>query len=384
MGFLKNMIQIILLGILLFSCSKQLVLSDLNYNSDGHLMFGKTNERTFYYPFNLGDSLKMKWTADTKGSYKNTSMTFLDEYMFIGDLAGNVYAFELISGKEMGQQKSKGAVNISPIIYTTKIAFVVEELKEVYSTIYFYDYYKGDIISEHVIKGSCSNELVKNDDAVLLLSDNGILFNYSLSGNKKWEIDTKSSVRCAPAMSNDKFIFANLNGEVIAVNINSKEIIYRNKLAQSIQSGITINGKDGYFGDDDGNVTCFDIETGALIWNFETGDQIKSIPVMNDKNLLVGNLKGNIYSLDKNSGELNWDISTGGIINTTPILFDDYLVQPDLFKLIHFVDVETGEIVKQISVEKRLKMSPVYFNNTIYFGMDKGEILAFEIVGVGE
>jgi outer membrane protein assembly factor BamB len=105
---------------------------------------------------------------------------------------------------------------------------------------------------------------------------------------------------------------------------------------------------------------------------------------MNDKNLLVGNLKGNIYSLDKNSGELNWDISTGGIINTTPILFDDYLVQPDLFKLIHFVDVETGEIVKQISVEKRLKMSPVYFNNTIYFGMDKGEILAFEIVGVGE
>jgi len=45
------------------------------------------------------------------------------------------------------------------------------------------------------------------------------------------------------------------------------------------------------------------------------------------------------------------------------------------------VNVESGEIAKQIDVSGRMKMSPVYFNNTIYFGMDKGEILAYEVIG---
>jgi outer membrane protein assembly factor BamB len=384
MGFLKNLIYIFLTGTLLFSCSKQLVLDDLNFKNDGHLMFGRTNERTFYHPFNMGDSLILKWNTDTKGSYKKTSMIFLDKYMFVADLAGSVYGFELDKGKELGQEKNKGAINIAPVIHNSKMVYVVEELKEPYSTIYFYEYYNGDYTNEHIIPGSCSNELIKIDDTVFLLSDNGILYKYTLYGFKKWDLDLDAEIKCTPALSNNKIIVGSLSGEIISIDIENKKIVYRNKLTRSIQSGVTINDGKGYIGDEDGNVICFNIETGEQIWKFETGAKITSIPVMNNENLFVGNLDGGIFSLNKNSGKLIWENSTGGIINTTPLLFDDYLVQPDLFKKIYFVDVESGEIAKQIDVDGRMKMSPVYFNNTIYFGMDKGEILAYEVIGVEE
>lgn len=367
--------------LIIAGCSKRIVLNEINLSGDSHAMFGKTPERNFYNDFTLGDSLKLKWETDTKGSYKNTSLIFLDEIMFASDLAGRVYAFNIESGKGAGEEKNKGAVSIAPVLYNSIIVYVVEEFKEKYSTIYFYDYYTGDYINEHIINGSCGNELIKTDDAILLISENGILYNYNLSGNERWKLDTQSKVRCVPALTGDTFIFGSVTGEITAVSLSRQKVIYKNKISDRIQSGITIENGRGYVGDDAGYLYCFDIADGEVIWSFDTGAKIVSIPVMNDEDLFVGNLSGDLFSLDKKNGEMNWLNETGGIINTTPLLFSDYLVQPDLFKKIHFVDIENGEIDRQIETDGRMKLSPVYFNGVIYFGMDKGEILAYELLG---
>jgi len=73
--------------LIIAGCSKRIVLNEINLSGDSHAMFGKTTERIFYNDITLGDSLKLKWETDTKGSYKNTSLIFLDEIMFASDLA---------------------------------------------------------------------------------------------------------------------------------------------------------------------------------------------------------------------------------------------------------------------------------------------------------
>jgi hypothetical protein len=170
-GLLKNLAKIVLLLLIFTSCTKRLILSDLDLGGKVHPMFGKVPQRTFYHNIDLGDSLSLKWETDTKGSYKNSSPIFLDEYMFTSDLAGRVYAFDLQLGKILGEEKNKGAVSIAPVIYNSKMVYVVEELNEAYSTVYFYDYYNGDYIKEHMIKGSVGNELLKIDDAILMISE---------------------------------------------------------------------------------------------------------------------------------------------------------------------------------------------------------------------
>ncbi len=382
MGFLIKLFKILFVLILLLvsGCTKSIILEKVRSSQPGIFMYGNIPERNFYYPMDVSDSLKLKWITTTSGSYSNTSITIYDKYVFVPDLSGRVYCFDIGTGKEIGAEKYKGAVSIAPVLYRYRIFFLLNEYKEKYSRLIYYDYFTAKIISENLIYGNCNNEMIKTDEGVFVLSDVGRLYKFNYIGRQDWMTDTGELTFSSPAASNNVIVFGNIKGEIIGINLEDGSIKYQRKISDGFESGVTIFENVGYIGDSKGVLYSFDINNGNIIWTFDTRTKIKSNPVVNEKSVYVGNLKGDIYSLKKNTGDLIWETETNGLINTTPLLFNNFLIQPDLNKKVHFINSLTGEITYTMKFDGRVKMTPVYFEDTIYFGIDKGILYAYEFV----
>ena len=89
MGFLKNISGLFVL-LLMIGCSKPLIIENALINQNGHFMYGEIPERNFYIPEEIGDSVKLKWTAETTGSYSNSSVLINYDYVFVHDLSGKL------------------------------------------------------------------------------------------------------------------------------------------------------------------------------------------------------------------------------------------------------------------------------------------------------
>lgn len=367
-------ITIILLIILITSCTRQIIINDINTNSEGLFQFGKTPERDFYVDTDLPDSLIFEKKYSVSGSFNNSSMVFYDEYAFAGDLSGNIYAINLDTKKITGTQNNKGGVFVCPIINKLRLFYVTDNLDSRNSTFYMYDFYLNIYHAKIEIPGSCRNEMVKTNDAIFLLSSDGTLYKISLMGEIIWIRKTNATTYCNPAADESNIYWGNSSGQVIKVSLNDGSILGVTKQYTAIESGITIRDGLIYMGDNAGNLSCFNTDL-QKIWEYQTSAKIISNPAVSDSIIIFGNLEGNIYCLDRKFGKLIWILKTGGIINTTPIIFKNITVVADLNKKIHFIENEDGKLEKQIELEGRCKLSPSFFKGSLFISYDRGNLL---------
>lgn len=359
------------------SCSKPLMFKNKIFMNFNAYSFGRFSQRIFFIPRTLNDSLELSWSAETHGSYSNTSFIASDSVLYVGDLSGRITAFNLFNGKEIGVIKNKGEIKIAPVVKGKTIIFVLNELKEGIFTIHFYDLRTGkETVKE--FPGSCGNEMLVYNKKLYVLTDNGVLHQFGFDGKKNWEVNTNIFTACSPAGQQNAIWWGNGEGEIIGVN-KKGEIIYRAKHASGFEGGISVRDVYLFASTENGTVIKFDLVKKQIAWRFETNGKIKNFIVFNDKKLFAGNLNGTVYCLNINDGKPVWKTETGGLINSTPLLFRNLLVQPDLFKKVDLITVDDGKIVKTIKFENRVKTSPVYTGNMIFFGTDYGEIFAYKI-----
>lgn len=375
---LKYGLIVVSLSIVFAACTQPIFFRNMAIGLPGYFMFGKTSERTFYENVSVGDYFEPKWNVLTSGSQSNTSIVIYNDILYVSDLSGKLYAVDRRSGKLFGYEKFSGAIPVAPVVNNLRLFVMVNDLNERYSTLKNFDIINGKVLDESRIFGGVHNELLKLNDGIIVVSDYGELLKYNLVGTKEWSTNTKVDSHSSPASDGNVIVFGNENGELISCLAKTGEILYRKKICDGIEAGVTIQGNEVYFGDKTGKVFCVELSDGKIIWQFDTKCKIVTTPVMNDENIFVGNLNGDIFCLYKSNGKMNWKIQTQGVIDATPLLFKNKLVQPDMNKKVYLIDPATGKIDKTMSFETRTKLSPVYYDGLIYLGADRGEIYAYQ------
>lgn len=372
------------IAVIIFSsgCTQPIAFKNLIINQPGYFQFGKTKERNFFENVAVKDSLQLLWSSETTGSQSYTSVAIYDYILFVSDLSGRIYAFDRVTGKSLGYEKYNGAIPITPVISNLRIFFVVNDLNERYSTLKQFDFLGGKILSQSKIMGSVQNEMLKFDDGIVVLNNNGLLTRFNLIGVKEWSVSTDAVTKSSPASTKETILFGNLKGEVIAVSAKTGEIKYRKNLSKGIEGGICIDGQTAFFGDNKGKLFSVNILDGKVKWQFDSKNKILATPVHFQNFIIFGNLAGEIFCLNKNDGKLIWKTETDGVINTTPVLFKNFLVQPDLAKKIYMIDIQNGKIKKTLNFPGRVKLSPIYYDGILYIGADRGIINAYKIFPV--
>jgi len=341
-------------------------------------MFGKVPHRNFYEDVSISDSLELIWKAETNGSQSNTSFIINNDFLFVSDLSGRIYGFNINSGNSYGFYKYSGSITVAPIINKLRIYFAVNLKTENYSLFVMKDISNGKTLNETKIKGSVNSEMLKLKDGIVVLSDRGELIKFNYAGMKIWSIETKVSTHSITASDENIIIFGNDRGEIFIVSSIDGKILLREKISENNINGITLDNDTAYFSDSSGRLFSFNVQTKKINWVFNSKSNIVTLPVFNSKNIFIGNLSGKIFSIFKSDGKLKWSIDTKGIINCTPLLLSNFLIQPDFNKKIYFINPENGEIKKTLEFDARVKLSPVYYNGFILFGVDRGQIFAYK------
>ena len=361
-------------------CAKDILIRDAKYNSENYPMFGKEMGRTFFVPTTVSDSINLKWSTETHGGIFNSSLIIQGDYIFIADLSGRIYAFNINTGKQNGYLNYKGSVSASPILDMLKLIFAADVSQEDNSIIYNYDIKTGKVIYKIDIDGIILNDIVKLDNGFIFTTEQGTVCRYNFNSDKTWEYKNDWYIHSSPAANNKAVIYGDDKGYVTGLDINNGKVMYKEQFSSGFDSGFSVSGDTAYAGDKLGNLYAIDIISGRIFWIFKTSGGIITYPVIDNDYIYIGNLNGDVYKLVKSSGEQVWKIITDGVINVTPLLFNNRLVQPDLNKKIYFINVDSGEIEKTMELENRPVLSPVYFNQTLFLGTDYGQIFAYEFV----
>lgn len=387
MGFLKKIFIYYLLLILVSGCASSLIKVNSYKDVTPHSQFGKFPIREFYYKLPISLSLTEKWEAEINGGFSNSSVTVYDSAVFVNDLSGRIYCFSIADGKTLGQLKYKGSIFTTPIIQNSLIIFAVVSDKENISTLYFYDYKEGKEISSIEIEGRVTNQLLKLDDGIILLSEMGHLYRFDFTGNLIWHYEATSFCHSSPVSNNKVIIFGNDNGEIISIdrgdvlrnNNPDSKLIFREKIGGPFFSGAIIFDNEIYIGNEDGNLYSIDLNSGNVNWSFQSGAKIKMEAVVNENEIFVGNLKGDLFKLSRLDGKQIWKVNTGGLLNITPLLTKNVVIVPDANKKIYLISVSNGEIVDSLLFDGRLKLNPVIKNNLLFVGYENGNLRAYEI-----
>lgn len=376
---LRYIIIYITLTLAFVACTKPIVLKDIGLNKDGMFTYGFDSTKSFFINKNISPDIRIKWIAETDGSFSDVSVVAYDEYIFAGDLSGNIFCFSDTSGKKLGVLKHKGEINTSPVIQKDKLIYVVNNYKEKYATLVYYQFIQGRLHKEIELAGNYPNEIAVVPDGILLLSQQGEISKYNLIGELDWKLDTGILTFSNPVVNKGRLYFAGVYGEIVTVNLTTRKIMNTEMIGDSFESSPVIIGGSMFIADTYGILYRIDLKDGSIIWEKETGYKVVNQPVYdNEKNIYVGNLGGVVcsYTFD---GEDRWIYDTGGIVNSVPLVFNNLLIQPDMNRKLHIIDSNNGKLLNELNYDRRVRTTPGYYNGKVYVGIDRNEIYAYEV-----
>ncbi len=384
MGFLKKILfsLVVLSSILVFSgCAKSIIKIMAQEDNAPVTMFAETGERNFYAPVNFSDSLNLLWENDVHGSFNNSSFIFFDSTIFVHDLSGRIHSFNIFTGKQTGVLKYKGAIFSTPILFNSIIVTALVLNNENKTELIFYNYFEGDEIRIIEIEGRVINQMIKINDDMVLITEEGVIKKFNSKGTEVWNTKVESFIHSNPAYSNGRIYFGTDNGEFICLDSETSSVIYKKKIGTSFNGGVTIKNNFAYIGDDNGTLYKISIKNGELIWKYETGSRILMNPALDIENVYVGTLSGQLFSIIKKSGELDWkEKFNGAVFNSTPLITDNRIIISDLFKSLLVIDKTNGNVQSKIELDARAKMTPAIRNNILFIGFDSGMVRAYEII----
>ena len=219
MGFLRKLFIYILIPLLLFAgCSGVIKVpeSDFNYS---YKMLGMNGSRDFYYKQMITDSLKFCWSAETNGGLANTSVTVKNGAVFIGDLSGRVFSFDFKTGKEIGELKSKGAINSSIVLNDYRLFYSIEYPNAQNSSVVFYDFKNGDELKNVKLQGKITPELISDEEKIVAATREGGLYVMDFSGNQKWFYNLNCKIISSPVLFGDLVCIVSADGKLFVLDI---------------------------------------------------------------------------------------------------------------------------------------------------------------------
>lgn len=379
MGFLNKNIILLSLFLLIGGCTTSLIKLEIEPGYSGLEMFGQNTSRNFFYNLELTDSLFLKWSVSTKGGFTNNSVVFTDKYVFINDLSGRIYCFDIQTGKQKGMLNYKGSIFTSPIVNKFILYFAVAEINNVLSTIVGYDIFNGVELFKTEIDGKITNELLILDDGLLAVSQKGNIYKFNFKGEQVFTFDLKSNVNSLPVLYSDIIIFSTEDGEIVGVKKDNGKIEIRERISDYPLFNGSIKNDIYYVGSENGTIYSYNLNNRQSEIIFESKNKIVAAPSFDNENIYFGNLAGIFYSINLLRKKLNWEVDCKGLINASAIVTDNKLIIPNLNKKIHLIEKTTGRSVAEYEFEGRIKLTPIPINNLLIVGYDNGVLECYEI-----
>ena len=218
---------------------------------------------------------------------------------------------------------------------------------------------------------------IVNDDILYSSSWSGNISAINIkSKNLLWKTNIGWSSSSSPLI-HDNIVYVGSNDGLFALNKNTGKIIWKNNIGPVHTKPAFLNAQI-FSGSADGKIYVHNSENGNLEWTYEIGTEIYSSPVINENVLYFGSNDGCLYALDVKDKNLLWTYKTGGPIVSTPFIDDNTLYFGSWDNNLYAIDIKTGNMEWRFTTGWGIDSSPTLSNNMIYFGSEDNNFYAVD------
>jgi len=345
------------------------------------------------------DTSYLLWTYDT-GAPVFSSPAVADGILYIGSLAGNLYALNANTGSLIWSYAARGEIRSSPAVAEGKVYFLSTD-----GVFHAVDAATGGLVWSVGGMGgpwSWSSPAV-HDGRVFVAASNG------------W-VHSLDAATGAPAWST--FIGANPNGPIAVANgkvysgthnmdASNPTLVALDEVTGAVVwiydhiawhpptvGMINSNGVAVVDGDEDGDLEVYfgivtwegtgneaialDEATGAEIWTQNLKGWSTSTPAVHNGRVYMGSDDHNIYALDAETGDYVWSFPTGAAVWSAPAVADGKVFAGSLDHTLYALDEATGDLIwSYYTSVSRIWGSPAVADGKVFVGSENGKVYAF-------
>jgi outer membrane protein assembly factor BamB len=370
----------LILCFILSACYKPILIERFITDNSGYYFYGNSNPRSFFYDIEISDRLEVDFVSDTRGSAGDNSVLFVKDQFIVADKSAHIYAFADSTGKQLGRLNHKGEIAISPVVAGDILVYAVNELRENYATMYFYNFKMSDYITELTINGNCQNEIILHNDFIHLITQDGNYYKISSRGKIMEELNLSYTTYSDPFLVNERIYFAAVTGEILELDIEKNELNEIITIDDEFRSSLIIKDNNCYISGSSGVFYSISIKNKTINWVNDGIGKATAEPVIDNYGYIyVSTLSGELYKLKWENGKEVWHYSSNGVFTTPPLVFKNLLFQSDLNKRLVLISTNDGEMLTEYNYDKRLLTAPTYFNKKLYLPIDRGEIIRYSV-----
>lgn len=317
----------------------------------------------------ISPEFNLQWTYSVDAGIGYNAISTADGILFVNTLQGEMYSLDIESGGKIGYLKFLGKeANSVPLIDRQNVILAFAGDKK--TSLVSYNIYSSQINWETNI-GYLQTSPVLYDEHIYIGSLNGYFYKFDLSGNQKWQVDSKSQIHSTCAIDKQKAVFGSDDGYLYCVNIGNGSVRWKFKSGASVFATPLIFNDYVFFGAYDSNYYCLTLNDGNLIWKHNLSTKIfTGSALYKDESVICGGINGCLYSLDLNEGSILWKYQTNGVITSTPIVCGANVYFSNLDYTTFSVDAKTGLLRWSFELDGRGKTTPVIWKNYLFIASD--------------
>lgn len=207
----------------------------------------------------------------------------------------------------------------------------------------------------------------------------GVLYAISMrDGRVLWTQQVGTKAASTPAVdpaTGTLLVTTMAPGDIQIRDLTTGQLRWRYSTGLTEPSPI-VDGGVAYFAATNGNVYALDLESREPRWVFAGGSKITSSPALDGGRIYVGDYSGNVFCLDAQTGELIWTGSAGARVYGTVAVAGGRVFAPSVFAGLSALDAGSGGLLWRIPTAAYLYSSPAVYQGRVYFGDYTGRVSA--------
>jgi outer membrane protein assembly factor BamB len=323
--------------------------------------------------------LTLHWEQGITAGVGEGGPLLVDSILIVGNLRGELYAFDVRTGKRHGWVTLGGAIHGSPVI-EENIAFV--PLAGSAESLIAYDLLEGRIRWRQNLGDLHTSPLLM--DARLYAGNTAGVFHCVMSqdGLPAWtyalpDNSTMKGIRSSPAGVDHSVLFGADDGYLYHLDATTGALRWRFNAGSAIQATPVLYQDRVYVGTLAGKLVAVNTATGKEEWTCALKGSMYGPALVDSSLVIVGTTAGFITALNRMSGTTVWTTEIHAPVNSGVLGVGEYAYAGTLRKDLIALRRMTGEIVWRTTLDGRVKTTPVAGAGYIYVAQDNRTIQAF-------
>lgn len=377
-----NNIMVIILCLIFSNCAGLKLAGPFKPKEGDWRTFGRTSSRVNATNEVVAPPLQLAWEQDITSAMGSGSPIVIDSTVLVTNLRGELYCFNLNTGKRLGWVTLGEAIQSSPAI-GDEIAYVAAANTR--ESLIAYDLRKGKAIWKQEF-GDIEVSPLLYREKLYFGNNAGIFFCVDrMTGEMEWkfrlgENTKRKGIRSTATVHDSLIIFGTEDGSMYALDAVNGSERWSYDTGSPIFASPAVNNHVVYCGNMDGNLYALNAGNGAVVWKFSAGSSLYATPSFSGGLLLVGTTGGKMFGVNVKDGTRIWTTDLNSVVNSSAVISGTIAYVGTLKKELVAIKIDDGTVVWRQTLQGRVKTSPAIAHGKVIIATDDKMILAFKSI----